>query len=104
MQRRFFYKPYLNYILADVIALVISVVIVLWWFPLSTKIPFQKYDVFAIVFSFAWLLMGYFCHRYVPVKYMKMGRDIRRLLVSAILTFGAMYGYMWILSNKHFSI
>ena len=104
MQRRLFYKPYWNYLLADVIALILSVVVVLWWFPLSTEIPFQKYDVFALVFAAVWLLTGYLCHRYVPVKYMKMGKDIRRLLFSAILTFGVMYGYMWILSNKQFSI
>lgn len=104
MQRRLFYKPYWNYLLADAIALILSVVVVLWWFPLSTEIPFQKYDVFALVFSAVWLLTGYLCHRYVPVKYMKMGKDVRRLLLSAILTFGVMYGYMWILSKKQFSI
>jgi len=104
MHRHLFYKPYWDYILADVIALILSVVVVLWWFPLSTAIPFQKYDVFALVFSGVWLLTSYLCHRYVPVKYMKMGRDIRRLLLSAICTFGLMYGYMWILSNRHFSI
>ena len=51
MQRRLFYKPYWNYLVADIIALILSVVVVLWWFPLSTEIPFQKYDVFAVVFS-----------------------------------------------------
>ena len=104
MQRRLFYKPYWNYLVADIIALILSVVVVLWWFPLSTEIPFQKYDVFAVVFSAVWLLTGYLCHRYVPVKYLKMGMDIRRLVFSAVLTFGVMYGYMWILSNKQFSI
>lgn len=104
MQRHLFYKPLWNYIIADIIALILSVVVVLWWFPLSTQVPFQKYDVFACVFSAIWLITGYLCHRYVPVKYMKMGKDVRRLVISAVLTFGVMYGYMWILSNKNFSI
>ena len=98
MQRYLFYKPYWNYLIADAIALILSVVVVLWWFPLSTQIPFQKYDFFAIVFSAVWLLTGYLSHRYVPVKYMRMGRDVRRLLFSAALTFGVMYGYMWLLA------
>ena len=104
MQRHLFYKPYWNYIFADVVALILSVVVVLWWFPLSTQVPFQKYDVFALIFSAVWLISGYLCHRYVPVKYMKMGIDIYRLMASAAVTFGVMYGYMWILSNKNFSI
>lgn len=104
MRNRFIYLPYWPYILADVIALILSVVVVLWWFPLSTNIPFQKYSDFALIFAAVWLLSGYLCHRYTPVKYMKMGKDIRRLLLSAVVTFAAMYGYMWILSNKNFSI
>ena len=101
---RLFYKPYRSYILSDAIALVLSVVVVLWLFPLSTDIPFQKYSDFALVFSLAWLVSGYLCHRYIPIKYMRMGRDLRRLLVSAIVTFGVMYGYMWVLSKENFSI
>ena len=101
---RLFYKPYWSYVLADAIALVLSVVLVLWLFPLSTDIPFQKYSDFALVFSLAWLITSYLCHRYIPVNYMKVGRDLRRLLVSAIITFGVMYGYMWILAKENFSI
>lgn len=101
---RLLYKPYWNYIIADIIALVLSVVVVLWLFPLSTDVPFQKYSVFALVFSLVWLLTGYLFHRYQPVKYMKMGRDLHSLLVSAVFTFGVMYGYMWALSKENFSI
>ena len=104
MQRHLFYKPYWNYLVADIIALILSVVVVLWLFPLSTQIPFQKYDVFAIVFSAVWLLTSYLTHRYVTVKYMKMGRDVRRLLGAAVLSFGVMYGYMWLLAKENFSI
>ena len=102
--KRFFYKPYWAYLLADAITLLLSVVVVLAWFPLSTQIPFQKYDVFAIIFSTVWLITGYLCRRYLPVRYMRMDKDIRQLILSAIFTFGCMYGYMWLKSGKHFSI
>ena len=102
--KRFFYKPYWAYLLADALTLLLSVVIVLAWFPLSTKIPFQKYDVFAIIFSTIWLMSSYLCRRYIPVRYMRMDKDIRQLIFSAIFTFGCMYGYMWLKSGKHFSI
>lgn len=51
-----------------------------------------------------WLLMGYLCHRYVPVKYMKMGKDVRRLLAASILLFGEMCGYMAWMEGRNFSI
>lgn len=78
--------------------------VVLAWFPLSTSVPFQKYSLFATIFSVLWLLASYLCHRYIPVKYMKMGKDIRRLLASSILLFAAMSGYMMWMEGRHFSI
>ena len=51
-----------------------------------------------------WLLFGYICHRYVPVKYMKMGKDVRRLLMASVLLFGGMSGYMAWMEGRHFSI
>lgn len=85
-------------------ALLVSVLIVLAWFPLSTAVPFQKYSVFVLIFSGMWLLFGYVCHRYVPVKYMKMGVDILRLLLASALLFGSMCGYMSIMEGRNFSI
>ena len=102
--KRFFYKPYLSYFLADAITLVLSFVVVLAFFPLSTQVPFQKYDSFALIFSVVWLVSGYLCRRYLPVRYLKMGKDIKGLMLSAVLTFVCMYGYMWLMSRKLFSI
>ena len=101
---RLIYRPYWRYLIADAIALLVSVLIVLAWFPLSTAVPFQKYSVFVLIFSGMWLLMGYICHRYVPVKYMKMGKDVRRLLIASVLLFGEMCGYMAWMEGRHFSI
>ena len=98
------YRPYWRYLIADAIALLMSVLIVLAWFPLSTQVPFQKYSVFVLIFSILWLFIGYICHRYVPVKYMKMGKDIRRLLIASSLIFGLMCGYMALMEGRNFSI
>lgn len=102
--KRLFYRPYWRYVIADAIALLVSILIVLAWFPLSTSVPFQKYSVFVSIFSGMWLLWGYICHRYVPVKYMKMGKDIFRLFIASVLLFGCMCGYMRIMEGRNFSI
>jgi lipopolysaccharide/colanic/teichoic acid biosynthesis glycosyltransferase len=102
--KRFFYKPHIGYLAADAITLLLSVVIVLAWFPLSTNIPFQKYDSFALIFSTIWLISSYLCQRYLPIRYMRMDKDLRNLVLSALFTFGCMYGYMWLKSGKQFSI
>ena len=102
--KRFFYKPHIGYLAADAITLLLSVVIVLAWFPLSTNIPFHKYDSFALIFSTIWLISSYLCQRYLPIRYMRMDKDLRNLVLSAFFTFGCMYGYMWLKSGKQFSI
>ena len=104
MRMRLFYKPYWRYVIVDAITLLVSVCVVLAWFPLSTQVPFQKYSVFVLIFSGMWLLFGYLCHRYIPVKYMKMGQDIRRLLAASVLLFGGMSGYMMLMEGRNFSV
>jgi lipopolysaccharide/colanic/teichoic acid biosynthesis glycosyltransferase len=88
----------------DAITLLVSVCVVLAWFPLSTQVPFQKYSVFVLIFSGMWLLFGYLCHRYILVKYMKMGQDIRRMLAASVLLFGGMSGYMMLMEGRNFSV
>ena len=87
-----FYKPYWVYIVFDIILLILTFVIILAWAPLSTQIPFQKYYPFAIVFSLLWLVISYFAHRYVRIKFMRIGVNALRLLVTTILVFGCMEG------------
>lgn len=102
-----FYKPYWAYIVFDIILLILTFVIILAWAPLSTQIPFQKYYPFAIVFSLLWLVISYFAHRYVRIKFMRIGVNALRLLVTAILVFGCMEGYIELVSwlgEKEYSI
>ena len=100
-----FYKPYWGHLVTDVILLALSFFVVLMWFPLNTSIPFQKYYVFALVFSATWLLVSYFGHRYLKVKYLKVGNNILRLLVVSAVVFGLMSAYMFLLyKSEKFSI
>ena len=101
---RFFYKPYWRYVIVDAITLFVSVCVVLAWFPLSTQVPFQKYSIFVLIYSAMWLVFSYLCHRYIPVKYMKMGKDIRRLAAASVLLFSGMSGYMMLMEGRNFSI
>ena len=90
--------------IVDAITLLVSVCAVLAWFPLSTQVPFQKYSVFVLIYAAMWLVFSYLSHRYIPVKYMKMGKDIRRLAAASLLLFGGMSGYMMLMEGRNFSI
>ena len=90
--------------IVDAVTLLVSVCAVLAWFPLSTQVPFQKYSVFVLIYAAMWLVFSYLSHRYIPVKYMKMGKDIRRLAAASVLLFGGMSGYMMLMEGRNFSI
>lgn len=94
MRRKFslFYKPYLNYVLEDLLALLLAFLLVVWVLPLSTAMPLRKYGLYLLLFDAVWLLVSYFTHRYVRVKFLKMGTNILRLLGTAVLTGGLMLG------------
>lgn len=95
----------LSYWLIDVLLLLVSFFIVLMWFPLSTRIPFQKYWAFALIFSAVWLFSGYAAHRYVKIKYMRIGVSIVRLLAASVLTFVVMWvGMTWLAAGRNYSI
>lgn len=97
---RLFYRPYLAYLVADILLLAISFFVVLTFFPLSTQVPYEKYGVFALIFSFVWVVMGYLCHRYIRVKKLKMGKSLIRLAAASVLTFAVMCAYMYIRSGR----
>ncbi len=85
--------------------LAVSFFVVLRWFPLSTQMPFQKYDHFAVVFSLVWVVMSYLGHRYISVKFMKLGKSYLRLLVVSAVVAALMLAYMWLVTPNHnFSI
>lgn len=103
----FFYKPYWVYVLFDIILLILTFLIVLAWFPLTTDMPFQKYDTYSLVFSIVWIAVSYLAHRYVRIKFMRIGVNAVRLLATAVLVFGIMEAYALLLAwagGKNYSI
>ncbi len=105
MRHIILYKPYWPYILVDICLLVLSFFVVLMWFPLATQMPFQKYGLFALVFACAWLLTNYLTHRYIRVKFMKVGRSSARLLSAALLCFAFMELYIRLIAaHMNYSI
>lgn len=100
-----FYKPLFGYWITDIVLLLVSFFVVLMWFPLSTEIPFQKYWAFSLEFSACWIITSYFAHRYVRVKYMRVGVSLLRLLLASACTFFIMWGYMtWLAAGRNYSI
>lgn len=91
---RLIYRPYWTYAIADALMLALSFFVVLTWFPLTTHIPYDKYDRFALFFSISWIIWAYLCHRYVRVKRLKLEQSLVRMLAGSILTFATMAGYM----------
>ncbi len=105
LMRTIFYPPYWRYVIVDIVLLVLSFCVVLWWFPLATRVPFQKYDIFAVVFSSVWVFISYLAHRYVSVKFLTLSSHIYRLIISSIVVFLVMYGFMELASkSEHYSI
>lgn len=101
----FFYRPRWGYVLTDIILLALSFFVVLMWFPLATNIPFQKYWAFALIFSSVWLLSSYAAHRFVKVKFLRIGRSMLRLFAASMLTLLVMFTYMTILAaGRNYSL
>lgn len=84
----------------DICLVFLSFFVVLMWFPLATPVPFRKYDAFALLFASVWILANYLTHRYVRVKYMKVGSSTVRLLSAAALSFGVMEFYMQVVARS----
>lgn len=100
-----FRKIMWSYVLTDILLLAVSFFIILMWFPLSTQIPFQKYWVFALVFSGVWLLSSWACGRYRKVRFMRVWSRLLRLVLTAAIVFALMWGYMHLLAGaENYSI
>ena len=99
-----FYLPKWGYLFSDVSLLLFTFAIVLKWFPMSADYPFEKYDHYAVYFSLLWLTIGYFFGRYHSVKFKSLKKSSLQLLVTALLSFAIMYGYMLFRSEKLYSV
>jgi lipopolysaccharide/colanic/teichoic acid biosynthesis glycosyltransferase len=73
-------NPTRSYLFIDLILLILSFYIVLDWFPLSTRIPFEKYSIPAIFYAIVWIICSYLFGRYRSLKKQKYFISTLRLL------------------------
>ena len=80
-----FYKPAFFYLILDLLILIVSLYVVLAWFPLTTNSPFTKYSEPSVLFLFSWLVFSFFFNRYRPLRKQQYFRTIAKLFyVSAV--------------------
>lgn len=98
-----FYRP-VFYVFIDVFLLIINILIVLGWFPLTTQEPFYKYASLFLFFCIVWLLSSYLLGRYRPLKGQRYFKSTFRLFYVAVISF-ALTWYEFILGepDKHLS-
>lgn len=65
---KIFYKPSYFYLIIDLLILILSLYVVLDWFPLTTNSPFTKYSGASFWFIFSWFIFSYLLKRYKPLR------------------------------------
>lgn len=101
---KLFYRPSLLSIIIDLMILILSAVIVLEWFPLTTQTPYEKYDGAGLVYTCAWMLLSYLFGRYKPLHLQKYLKASFRLVYVTTLVFLLAWGISYYFYNGTYSI
>ncbi|MBP1676307.1 MAG: sugar transferase [Bacteroidetes bacterium] len=67
--RKNIYRPSVISIVIDLMILLLALIVVLNWFPLTTRNPYGKYDEAALVYAVLWVLFSYLLGRYKPLHF-----------------------------------
>ena len=82
---KIFYKPSYFYLIVDLLILILSLYVVLDWFPLTTNSPFTKYSGASLCFIFSWFIFSYLLKRYKPLKQQQyFSTSLRLFYVSSV--------------------
>lgn len=95
---RFFYRPAYRYFFVDIIILLLSIYIVLDWFPLTAESPFRKYSVALLAYGFAWATFSYLFKRYLPFRKQQYFAASLKLFYTS----GVIFGIFAILLHLYF--
>jgi Sugar transferases involved in lipopolysaccharide synthesis len=87
-----FYRPKL-YLLIDVLVQLISIYVVLEWFPLTTQVPFSKYLPSFLFFIFTWTVCSYLLGRYRSLKQQRYFKSSLKLFYTTLIVFGVCWCY-----------
>ena len=93
------YKPSWISIINDIMILILSLFVVLEWFPLTTRTPYEKYDVASVFYVFIWVFVSYLLGRYKPLHKQKYLKASFKLMYITLIVFGA----MWLISFTYFT-
>ena len=77
------HKP--TYLFVDLFLLILSFYVVLDWFPLSTKTPFEKYSWPSFFYITVWLISSYLLGRYKELRTQKYFISTLRLLDTCLI-------------------
>lgn len=79
--------------------LILSLFVVLEWFPLTTRTPYEKYDLASVFYVLIWVFVSYLLGRYRPLHLQKYFKASFKLLYATIIVFSA----MWLISFTYFN-
>ena len=85
---KLFYKPAYLYLFLDCFVLIYSIYIVLFWFPLTTATPFDKYFLPLLCYTIGWGLFSYFLQRYKALRTQRFFKTSFKLFYTTLLVFG----------------
>ncbi len=101
---KFPYKPSKISIIFDLIFLALCIFVVLRYFPLTTRNPFEKYDIASFIYLGIWLIVSYSLGRYRPLHLQKYVNTSFNLVYATLITFITMWAISYFLFNKYFSV
>lgn len=84
---KIFYKPAYFYLIIDLLILLLTLFVVLDWFPFTTNSPFAKYSKPSIFFIFLWVVFSYLLKRYRPLKVQEFYQITIRLFYVSVANF-----------------
>jgi Bacterial sugar transferase len=97
-----FYKPSRIFLIVDISLLILSLYVVLDWFPLTTNRPFDKYSLPSICYIFTWFVCSYLLQRYKPISKQKYFRTSFGLFYTTVFIY-TFYRFLIFLFFDEFS-
>ncbi len=98
------YKPSKISIIFDFLFLALCIFVVLRYFPLTTRNPFEKYDIASAIYLAIWFVVSYFLGRYRPLHLQKYVLTSFNLVYATLITFLAMWAVSYFLFDEFFSV
>lgn len=95
---KIFYKPLFKYIILDLLILLLSVLVMFEWFPLTTATPYVKYAEGVVFYTIVWITFSYLFGRYLSLRSKNYFDALFQILYVTLFVFGL----SWLLSSLLF--